>query len=437
MRKIFFSLLFVFVLISENVFALTYEKKNSIIKIPDQADGRSESEGFYLNGVGGLPNCKKLNTHQVSILRQGIRISYTASGKLHATEKGLFDCMMTEDNVVRAMLYEGLIINHENSQIQIHFKNDNSKSYIYIKDQISYQTEVWSYLEKAVEFIRTDSRANTISRLATTEEIQHAKKLYLFYLNIDVSSPDAKKYNTINEVSKSIASQNINNRNDNNIYDKKTVETKKTKILESRFSKKCEGGLFSSGYKKGTKEFDDCINREEKLAVLEEQKLQIINEEKNKKVQQQKDLDQAKIREEQIKVSKMKPEDRYAYTCNEKFGFRKGSDKFKDCIFELYKAETELEKLELQKQVAKANADAARANAEAARAGAERQERLALAQTEAAKMQALAARQQAIAANTADSLALIESGLRMMSPQRPAPRMQTSCTYVGRFLNCF
>jgi len=144
-----------------------------------------------------------------------------------------------------------------------------------------------------------------------------------------------------------------------------------------------------------------------------------------------------KLTEEQIKISKMKPEDRHAYTCNEKFGFRKGSNKFKDCVFEMYKAETELEKLELQKQVAKANADAARANAEAARAGAERQERLALAQTEAAKMQALASRQQAIAANTADSLALIESGLRMMSPQRPAPRMQTSCTYVGRFLNCF
>ena len=133
----------------------------------------------------------------------------------------------------------------------------------------------------------------------------------------------------------------------------------------------------------------------------------------------------------------MKPEDRNAYTCSEKFGFRKGSDKFKDCIFELYKAEAELEKLELQKQVAKANAEAARASAEAARASADRQERLALAQTEAAKMQSLAARQQAIAANTADSLALIESGLRMMSPQRPAPRMQTTCTYVGRFLNCF
>jgi hypothetical protein len=226
------------------------------------------------------------------------------------------------------------------------------------------------------------------------------------------------------------------------------ITNKNTRLDDSQFSKKCEGGVFSKGYKKGTQEFEDCIKREEKLVALDMQKKELINEEKNKRIaleenkkqkgiQQKQELDAAKIKEEQIKVSKMKPEDRYAYTCNEKFGFRKGSDKFKDCIFELYKAEAELEKLELQKQVAKANADAARANAEAARAGAERQERLALAQTEAAKMQALAARQQAIAANTADSLALIESGLRMMSPQRPAPRMQTTCTYTGSFMNCF
>jgi lipid II:glycine glycyltransferase (peptidoglycan interpeptide bridge formation enzyme) len=126
----------------------------------------------------------------------------------------------------------------------------------------------------------------------------------------------------------------------------------------------------------------------------------------------------------------MTPDDRRAYTCSEKFGFRKGSDKFKDCVFKIYSAEIELEKLELQKQLAKANADLARANSD-------RQDRLAQAQTETARMQAYAAQQQAIAANTADSLALMESGLRMMSPQRPAPRMQTSCTYVGRFLNCF
>ena len=137
------------------------------------------------------------------------------------------------------------------------------------------------------------------------------------------------------------------------------------------------------------------------------------------------------------KISKMTPDDRRAFTCSEKFGFRKGTDKFKDCVFKIYAAEIEMEKLELQRELAKANAETAKARAEAARASDDRQERLLQAQTETAKMQALAARQQAIAANTADSMALIESGLRMMSPQRPAAAPMRTCTYTGSFMNCF
>jgi len=269
-----------------------------------------------------------------------------------------------------------------------------------------------------------------------------SEKVSLFHKETDQMIADLMSKNNLRVELK-------NKKNEVSIDEKKSnVKLQSTAEKESKFSKKCEGGVFSKGYKKGTEEFNDCVKREEKLAALDIQKRELMNEEKNKKIaleenkkqkaiQQKQELEQAKIKEEQTKISKMKPEDRNAYTCSEKFGFRKGSDKFKDCIFELYKAEAELEKLELQKQVAKANADAARANAEAARAGAERQERLALAQTEAAKMQALAARQQAIAANTADSLALINQGLSMMSPQRPAPRMQTTCTYTGRFMNCF
>jgi len=259
----------------------------------------------------------------------------------------------------------------------------------------------------------------------------------------NLKSETEKYFNTVPDIDKREDSVIKHRIKDNNI-------AQKPKKLgdNSKFEKKCEGGIFSSGYKKGTNEFDDCIKKEERLAALEEQKQSILNEEKNNKilkiqenkeraVQNKDAFNEVKAREEQLKISKMKPEDRLAYTCSEKFGFRKGSDKFKDCVFKLYAAEVELEKLELQRQLAKANAETARANAEAVRAGAERQERLALAQTEAAKMQALAARQQAIAANTADSMALIESGLRMMSPQRQAPRMQTNCFYHARSLSCF
>ena len=259
----------------------------------------------------------------------------------------------------------------------------------------------------------------------------------------NLKSETEKYFNTATDINKKGDSVIKNSIKDNNIAQKP-----KKLVDNSKFEKKCEGGIFSSGYKKGTNEFDDCIKKEERLAALEEQKQSILNEEKNNKilkiqenkeraVQTKEAFNEAKAREEQLKISKMKPEDRLAYTCSEKFSFRKGSDKFKDCVFKLYAAEVELEKLELQRQLAKANAETARANAEAVRAGAERQERLALAQTEAAKMQALAARQQAIAANTADSMALIESGLRMMSPQRQAPRMQTNCFYHARSLSCF
>ena len=126
----------------------------------------------------------------------------------------------------------------------------------------------------------------------------------------------------------------------------------------------------------------------------------------------------------------MTPDDRRAFTCSEKFGFRKGSDNFKDCVFKIYSAEIELEKIELQKQLAKANADLAKANAAS-------NEKLANAQTNAAIMQAYAAQQQAIAANTADSLALMESGLRMLSPQRPAARAPMNCHYHAKMLSCF
>ena len=337
-----------------------------------------------------------------------------------------------DDNITAARLYDKLTFIKENGKLILN--TETAKKFKSTAGQ-KYTTETseqsnWKFDFRETEEVRLKKLERiTAERIKTEQEKQR---------NLELAALEEKK-----------------------LYEKKKEKEKKFKLieLEKLYGKKCQGGSFQKDLDKKTQKFNDCLleqeakelnlkkQQSEKLALAEEKKQKVIDE-KNKKialeqnkiqkaVQEKQLLDQAKIREEQAKVSKMKPEDRNAYTCTEKFGFRKGSDKFKDCIFELYKAEAELEKLELQKQVAKANAEAARASAEAARASADRQERLALAQTEAAKMQALAARQQAIAANTADSLALIESGLRMMSPQRPAPRMQTSCTYVGRFLNCF
>ena len=220
------------------------------------------------------------------------------------------------------------------------------------------------------------------------------------------------------------------------------ISSKKFTSEDSKFSKKCEGGIFSSGYKRGTKEFDDCINKEEKLAALDEQKKQIINDEKNKKVQQKQELDQSKNKEEQIKFSKMKPEDRHAYTCAEKFNFRKGSDKFKDCVFEMYKVETELEKLELQKKIIEANLEVARVKERTARTEQDKNTALSERQTLAQERTAAAAAQQARIADFESSQRMIDDGLallrgdRNLAGQVRAPRTRTSCTNLGGFITC-
>jgi hypothetical protein len=330
--------------------------------------------------------------------------------------------------------------------------DENEAFYLYKKFALS--TEGWEKFKSSAgnkkyekykfyfEAQGTQKYYETVAAKRIEEEKERQKKL-------ELASAEAKKL----QEEKSAEAKKLK--------EEKNEKEKKSKLieLEKQYGKKCQGGLFQKDLDKKSQKFNDCLfeqeakelaiqkQQSEKLALAEEKKQKAMDEknkkialeesEKQKVIQQKRELEQAKIREEQIKISKMKPEDRNAYTCTEKFGFKKGSDKFKDCIFELYKAETELEKLELQKQVAKANAEAARASAEAAKASAERQERLALAQTEAAKMQALASRQQAIAANTADSLALIESGLRMMTPQRPAVAPMRTCSFNGRFMNCY
>jgi hypothetical protein len=212
------------------------------------------------------------------------------------------------------------------------------------------------------------------------------------------------------------------------IIEKKNKEQQKAINLEKDFGRKC------SKYLKGSEQYSNCLLENDKTAKeIESKKLFAKQQQESKKIEienTKRKIIEDKQKDESIKLAKMNPDDRRAYTCSEKFGFRKGSNNFKDCVFKIYSAEVELEKLELQKQLAKANADLAKANAD-------RQDRLALAQTETARMQAYAAQQQAIAANTADSLALMESGLRMLSPQRPAARAPMNCHYHAKMLSCF
>jgi hypothetical protein len=183
--------------------------------------------------------------------------------------------------------------------------------------------------------------------------------------------------------------------------DEKHLKQKQIKLveLEKNYGNKCYSR------KSNISNYNSCLLEQEARAVLEEKQIS-------------------------IKIANMSADDRRSYTCFEKFGFKKGSDKFKDCTFKIYQAEIELEKLELQKELLKANIELAKANSQ-------RQDNLTLAQTEAAKMQALAARQQAIAAETGKNLALLDLSMRLLAPPSAPQINRTTCTFNGRFMNCF
>jgi hypothetical protein len=171
------------------------------------------------------------------------------------------------------------------------------------------------------------------------------------------------------------------------------------------------------------------------------------------------DLLQAKLQREFL--ASLTPEEARAYTCNNTFGFRKGSSNFKDCIFKLYTTELELEKLDLEKQLAlakveaeKAKADTARAQVEiiqarsaAARAEGKLQEaqiQATKAQTLSMQQQAAASRQQAAAAQAQaraaqqqNSLNLMTQGLKMLSGnQSSSSRLRTNCSWSSIGISC-
>ena len=90
-----------------------------------------------------------------------------------------------------------------------------------------------------------------------------------------------------------------------------------------RYSKQCEGGTFQKRFKRGTPEFDNCLIEEEKKALIE----------KNR-------------------IATMPPSERYAYTCEKTYGFRKGTDNFKECIFKIMTTEYEMQNQLNQRRIA-------------------------------------------------------------------------------------
>ena len=212
---------------------------------------------------------------------------------------------------------------------------------------------------------------------------------------------------------------------------RKIAEANEYKELVKKFRSDCESNWSNmfTGSKIGTPDFDQCLyekkNEQIKLAKLENEKLEL---------------------EKEIFMT-LSIEEKRAFTCTKTFGFKKGSDKFKECIFKIYAAELELAKLEVEKQLAEAQLKIAEAQREAADArvlAAKSQGELQKAQIQATEAQAAAAQQQAAASKAQaaatqqqSSMSLLMQGLQMLQPPTQPQSLKTTCRWSGGFLNCW
>lgn len=192
---------------SSKAFPLTYKKYGEEFKHPWSdgiESGIRTSEGFYGLTLDDFPNCMKLKSYLTENIlqaikggvsvRQGLIVFYKSDGNIHTTDNGLRDCKLLNE-VVRIGLDEGIVLNP--NRTAIYFKKENSRNHIYVYE---HQSRLWFYDTLNVDALGpSSSNANHIRRAATQEEILHAEKLLKIYRNLDVSSPSAKIYSSIND----------------------------------------------------------------------------------------------------------------------------------------------------------------------------------------------------------------------------------------------
>lgn len=181
---------------------------------------------------------------------------------------------------------------------------------------------------------------NYVPTMVKDTNITDCRSLYSNMFNVDKEVYDQfKKENT----------QENRTYNENllkaYLLEKKIEKERKEKLQREaklkelkRFTKNCEEGIFKKGFKKGTSEFEKCM-------LNEEQKEQ-----------------QVKFQEQQIKSQEQKrlvnlpPSERHAYTCEKTYGFRKGSETFKECVFKIMTTEHEMQTQINQRRIAELEA---------------------------------------------------------------------------------
>jgi hypothetical protein len=226
---------------------------------------------------------------------------------------------------------------------------------------------------------------------------------------------EAKIFEENQKKSKLIAEENEKKLKLATIEEKKRKDIEKFSLLEKDHGKNC------SRFQKNVENFKNCLlEQENKTKEAEAKKFALKQDQEKKKVELDK---QRKLEEEKANrlLASMKPEERRSYICEKTYGFRKGSDKFSECVYKILAADVELEKLELQKKLAEAQLETARANEAAARANA-----AASASTRNVPAYDPAIGRAAERANEIETARLAFELARQLNPQRYVPQQQNN-----------
>lgn len=124
------------------------------------------------------------------------------------------------------------------------------------------------------------------------------------------------------------------------------------KYLENTFGSKC------LRHKANITEYNKCLNDQEQIVKKEKAIQDAKQAEKNKRKQIITEKQKAEEERANRLLASMKPEERRSYICEKTYGFRKGSDKFGDCVFKIMAADLEIEKLEMQRKITEAQIEA-------------------------------------------------------------------------------
>jgi len=117
----------------------------------------------------------------------------------------------------------------------------------------------------------------------------------------------------------------------------KTAEIERKKLARKaeldKFSNKCEDSFFRKGFKRGTPEFNNCLVEQEKLALKEKEKAEIVKKQREEAAEAKKNERLSKINNQ--KSNSNETDSEIAKTCLG-FGYKKGTEKYADCMKDLY-----------------------------------------------------------------------------------------------------